>query len=137
MPGDVTTGDTKKRAAATRSRRVDRARGVIFGARQVSSPNHDARPAGVAPSLIVIHGISLPPGRFGGPWIERLFTNSLPADRHPYFKSIAGLRVSAHLVIRRGGVYLICRSAAEALDGVEKARESIRFHMRHTYETTL
>jgi AmpD protein len=103
MPGDVTTGDTKKRAAATRSRRVDRARGVIFGARQVSSPNHDARPAGVAPSLIVIHGISLPPGRFGGPWIERLFTNSLPADRHPYFKSIAGLRVSAHLVIRRGG----------------------------------
>ena len=103
MPGGVTTGNTKKRAAATRSRRVDLARGLICGARHVPSPNHDARPAGVAPSLIVIHGISLPPGRFGGPWVERLFTNSLPADRHPYFKSIAGLRVSSHLVIRRGG----------------------------------
>ena len=41
------------------------------------------------------------------------------------------------LVIRRGGVYLVCHSAEEALDGVEKARESIRFHMRRTYETTL
>ena len=67
------------------------------------SPNCDARPAGVQPSLIVIHGISLPPGKFGGPWIERLFTNSLPAERHPFFKGLVGLRVSSHLVIRRGG----------------------------------
>ena len=104
MPGAVTTGNGKKRsAAAARSWRVDRARGLIAGARQVPSPNNDARPAGVAPSLIVIHGISLPPGRFGGPWIERLFTNTLPAGRHPYFEGIAVHPVSSHLVIRRGG----------------------------------
>jgi AmpD protein len=53
--------------------------------------------------LIVVHGISLPPGEFGGPWIDRLFTNSLPADAHPYFGQIERLRVSSHLVIRRGG----------------------------------
>ena len=49
--------------------------------------------------LIVVHGISLPPGEFGGPWIDRLFTNDLP----PSFGEVAALRVSAHLVIRRTG----------------------------------
>ena len=53
--------------------------------------------------LIVVHGISLPPGEFGGPWIDRLFTNSLPSEAHPYFAEIAALRVSAHLCIRRDG----------------------------------
>ena len=53
--------------------------------------------------LIVVHGISLPPGEFGGPWIDRLFTNSLPSDQHPYFAEISGLRVSSHLVIARDG----------------------------------
>ena len=53
--------------------------------------------------LIVVHGISLPPGEYGGPWIDRLFTNSLPADAHPYFAQIAGLTVSSHLLIRRDG----------------------------------
>jgi AmpD protein len=75
----------------------------MSGARQVPSPNRDARPAAVAPDLIVVHGISLPPGEFGGPWIDRLFTNSLPADAHPYFAEVAGLTVSSHLVIRRDG----------------------------------
>jgi len=102
MPGAVTTGRGKKPARARRWR-IDRARGLLRGARQVASPNCDARPAAVAASLIVIHGISLPPGRFGGPWIERLFTNALPPDVHPFFREIADLRVSAHLVIRRGG----------------------------------
>jgi AmpD protein len=55
------------------------------------------------PELIVVHGISLPPGEFGGPWIDALFTNSLPVDMHPYFAGIAGLRVSAHLLVRRDG----------------------------------
>ena len=73
------------------------------GARQVPSPNHDARPAGVAPDLIVVHGISLPPGEFGGPWIDRLFTNTLPADAHPYFAEVAGRPVSSHLCIARDG----------------------------------
>jgi AmpD protein len=57
----------------------------------------------VLPELIVVHGISLPPGEFGGPWIDRLFTGNLPASAHPAFAAIAGLRVSAHAVIRRDG----------------------------------
>lgn len=50
-----------------------------------------------------MHNISLPPGEFGGPWVERLFTGSLPPDVHPYFAEIQGMRVSAHLLIRRSG----------------------------------
>ena len=69
----------------------------------MDSPNCDDRPPGQAPELLVVHGISLPPGEFGGPWIEALFTNRLPADGHPYFAAIAGLRVSAHLLVRRDG----------------------------------
>jgi len=53
--------------------------------------------------LIVVHGISLPPGEFGGPWIDQLFTNTLPADAHPYFAALAGRHVSAHALIRRDG----------------------------------
>jgi AmpD protein len=82
---------------------VDVDSGLMLGARQVASPNFDARPEGSPIDLIVVHGISLPPGEFGGPWIERLFTNALPPDVHPYFAEIAGLRVSSHLVITRGG----------------------------------
>src|SRR2546430_17111272 len=58
--------------------RIDAATGLLAGARQVLSPNFDARPAGTPPTLLVVHGISLPPGEFGGPWIDRLFTNALP-----------------------------------------------------------
>ncbi len=83
--------------------RVDQLNGRVGGARQVPSDNQDERPAGIKPSLIVIHGISLPPGRFGGPHIDRLFTNRLEAHAHPFFGDIAGLRVSSHLLIRRDG----------------------------------
>jgi N-acetyl-anhydromuramoyl-L-alanine amidase len=82
---------------------LDHTTGLVSEARQVESPNCDARPADCPPSLIVVHGISLPPGEFGGPWIDRLFTNTLPADAHPYFAQIAGARVSAHFLIRRDG----------------------------------
>jgi N-acetyl-anhydromuramoyl-L-alanine amidase len=82
---------------------IDLDSGLMRGARQVPSPNFDARPAGSPMDLIVVHGISLPPGEFGGPWIDRLFTNSLPSDQHPYFAEISGLRVSSHLVIARDG----------------------------------
>jgi len=74
----------------------------LVGVRQVLSPHCDARP-GVVPDLLVLHGISLPPGEFGGPWIDRLFTGSLPSAAHPYFAQIAGSRVSAHALIRRDG----------------------------------
>ncbi len=70
---------------------------------RVPSPNRDARPPGVQAELIVVHGISLPPGEFGGPWIDQLFTNALPADGHEYFATIAALRVSSHLSVRRNG----------------------------------
>lgn len=77
--------------------------GLISGARQVCSPNCDDRPAGCEPELIVVHSISLPPGDFGGPWIDRFFTNRLDPDAHPYFREISALQVSAHLLIRRDG----------------------------------
>ncbi len=82
---------------------VDLESGLMRGARQVASPNCDARPERVEADLIVVHGISLPPGEFGGPWIERLFTNSLPRDMHPYFAEIGELRVSSHLLVARDG----------------------------------
>jgi AmpD protein len=82
---------------------IDRATGLLTGVRQVLSPHFDARPSGVLPELLVVHGISLPPGEFGGPWIDRLFTGTLPWDEHPYFKQIEGLRASAHALIRRDG----------------------------------
>ena len=82
---------------------IDTNRGLLELARQEPSPNCDERPQGVEPDLIVVHGISLPPGEFGGPWIDQLFTNVLPPDVHPYFPEVAHLRVSSHLLIRRSG----------------------------------
>ncbi len=72
-------------------------------ARRLASPNFGARPAGAGIDLIVIHSISLPPGRYGGDEVQRLFTNTLDWNAHPYFKSIEGLAVSAHFFIRRNG----------------------------------
>lgn len=82
---------------------IDTHSGWMRGVRQVPSPNFDARPGGILPDLIVVHGISLPPDEFGGPWIERLFTNRLAPEEHPYFAAIKELKVSSHLVIRRDG----------------------------------
>ena len=82
---------------------VDARNGLLSPARQVPSDNCDARPDGANPRLIVLHGISLPPGDFGGPQIEAFFTNSLDHDAHPYFDEIRGLQVSSHLLIRRDG----------------------------------
>lgn len=77
--------------------------GWIRGARKVPSPNCDARPKDASLDLIVVHGISLPPGRFGGRWIDDLFVNRLDPRAHPYFESIASLEVSAHVLIDRDG----------------------------------
>lgn len=76
--------------------------GWLDQARRCPSPNCDER-AGDRLDLIVIHNISLPPGEFGGPGIDQLFTNTLDPSEHPYYASIAGMRVSAHLLIRRNG----------------------------------
>ena len=72
-------------------------------ARQVNSPNFDERPDGCDIELIVVHGISLPPGKYGGPEIDQLFTNCLDPDADPYFADMAHLKVSSHLLIRRDG----------------------------------
>jgi AmpD protein len=77
--------------------------GWIAAARRVRSPNCDSRPAGSEISLVVLHSISLPRGEYGGNAIEQLFTNRLDAAAHPSFAELAGLRVSAHFLIRRGG----------------------------------
>lgn len=72
-------------------------------ARRVPSPHHNERAAPDDISLLVVHGISLPPGEFGGPFIDDLFMGRLDPDAHPYFASIHQLRVSAHCLIRRDG----------------------------------
>jgi len=79
------------------------AQGWIHGLTRIPSPNFDPRPDGCGIDLIVVHAISLPPEQFGGPGIEQLFTNTLDPAVHPYFATIADLRVSAHLLIRRDG----------------------------------
>ena len=82
---------------------IDPVSGLLRQVRQVLSPHCDERPPGMVPELIVVHGISLPPGEFGGPWIERLFTGGLDRSAHPFFATIAALRVSAHVLVRRDG----------------------------------
>jgi AmpD protein len=77
--------------------------GLLKNARQCPSANFDSRPDINDISLIVIHNISLPPGKFGEEWIDKLFTNQLPRDKHPFFAEIYTLRVSSHLLIRRDG----------------------------------
>lgn len=83
--------------------KLDARTGWLAGVRRVPSPNFDERPDGCEIDLLVIHGISLPPGEFGGEDIDRLFTNSLRIDAHPHFATIASLRVSAHVLVRRDG----------------------------------
>jgi len=77
--------------------------GWIAGARRVPSPNSDSRPVGSEISLMVLHSISLPRGKYGGKAIEQLFTNRLDTAAHPSFADLAGLRVSAHFLIYRDG----------------------------------
>lgn len=77
--------------------------GWSSGVERMPSPNFDARVAGTAIDLLVIHNISLPPGRFGGPYIADLFGNRLDCDAHPYFDQLRTLKVSAHFLIRRDG----------------------------------
>lgn len=78
-------------------------KGWYNGAQHCVSPNFGARPVDAVLDLVLLHSISLPPGVYGGDAVERLFTNSLDWDAHPYFQSIRGLEVSAHFFIRRDG----------------------------------
>jgi len=72
-------------------------------AKALPSPNFGPRPQGAQIDLIVLHSISLPPGEYGGDAVQKLFTNQLDWDAHPYFQSIRGLEVSSHFYVRRNG----------------------------------
>lgn len=95
----------RQNAIACNQDSIDQLRktGRISGVRWCPSPNFGPRPEGADISLLVVHNISLPPGQFGGPAIERFFCNCLDASEHPYFETIAELKVSAHALIRRDG----------------------------------
>jgi AmpD protein len=89
--------------------------GMCGGADWRPSPHFDDRPDGERISLVVIHGISLPPGEFGGPYIHDLFLGRLDPDAHPYFREVAPARVSSHFLIRRDGAlvqYVPCAMRA-------------------------
>lgn len=76
--------------------------GVLDVAQWLPSPNFGPRPETLV-SLLVIHNISLPPGQFGGGFVQQFFQNRLPVEQHPYFQEIAELQVSSHLLIERSG----------------------------------
>lgn len=82
---------------------VNRIAHRLRGVRFVASPNFNHRPDAADLSLLVIHAISLPPDRFGGPYVEQFFTNTLNPAAHPYFATIKDLKVSAHLFVARDG----------------------------------
>ena len=77
--------------------------GWLRRAIHLPSPDFGPRPAQACIDLIVVHSISLPPGQYGGDGVQRLFTNRLDWDAHPYFQQIRGLEVSSHFYIRRDG----------------------------------
>ena len=72
-------------------------------ARALASPNFGLRPGSALIDLVVIHSISLPPGEFGNQQVQRLFTNQLDCDAHPYFQTLRGLEVSSHFFVTRSG----------------------------------
>ncbi len=72
-------------------------------AHRLDSPNFGPRPADALTDLLVIHSISLPPGEFDNGNVQRLFTNQLDWETHPYFQGIRGLQVSSHFFITRSG----------------------------------
>ena len=89
--------------------------GWLIGVRHLRSPNFDARPADIEIDLLVIHCISLPRGRYGGALIEQFFCNQLDLAADPQFRSLAGVRVSAHFVVSRTGEitqYVSCHARA-------------------------
>jgi len=100
---EITTNKKNDLKNTAISMRINLKTGLVEGARQCPSPNHDARSSTDDMSLIVIHNISLPPNEFGGEGIDQLFTNTIDKDEHPFYEEIYQLRVSSHLLIRRDG----------------------------------
>jgi len=109
----------------------DNRTGRIAGARWSPTQNFDERPAGTRIDALVIHCISLPPGRYGGAEIERFFCNSLDHAAHPYFETLRGVRVSAHFLVKRDGAVVqfvstlrrAWHAGRSALAGVSEAND--------------
>ena len=101
---------------------------LLVGAKQKSSPNSSERVDENDISLITIHNISLPPGKFGTRYIDQFFCNDLDPNHHPYFEKISELKVSAHLLISRVGdvtQYVpLNKKAWHAGDSIFKGREN-------------
>lgn len=91
----------KRRSADETGVHID-SRHWLKGVRRVPSPHHDDRPDGQEPALIVVHGISLPPGRFGTGLVDQFFAGRLPAEVADTLE-LTGVRVSSHLLIDRKG----------------------------------
>jgi AmpD protein len=83
--------------------KLDRKSGLVNQAKYCASPNQDERPEGCEPEAIIIHCISLPPGHYGGAYVEQFFCNQLEVNHDPYFSEIAHLTVSSHFYIKRCG----------------------------------
>lgn len=83
--------------------KVNSHNGLLESAIFRDSPNCNDRPADIAIDMIVVHGISLPAGEFGGEWVDRLFLNQIQGSEHPGFSDLAGVKVSSHLFVRRTG----------------------------------
>ena len=83
--------------------KIDKSTGILAEAELLLSPNSDDRPSNLSMKLLVIHNISLPPGEFGGPYINQFFLNELNSEEHPFFDEIKEMKVSSHLLIRRTG----------------------------------
>jgi N-acetyl-anhydromuramoyl-L-alanine amidase len=89
--------------------------GWLSGVHRIASPNYDHRPPGSTIDLLVIHNISLPPDKFGGPGIAKFFTNQLDTGAHPYYAQLQDVKVSSHFLIRRDGEivqFVPCRQRA-------------------------
>ena len=111
--------------------------GLMPDAAQRRSPNCDQRPPDARIDLLVIHNISLPPGEFGGDWIDDLFHNRLDPAAHTYFREIAGLEVSSHLLVRRDGdllqyvpLHLRASPAVTTFQSASSSKEPTKSPMR-------
>ena len=76
---------------------------LLKSAKQIQSPNYSERLNEDDINLIVIHSISLPPGKYNNSYIEEFFCNKLSVNENKYFESISDLKVSSHLLIKRDG----------------------------------
>ena len=83
--------------------KINTSTGLLDNCRQCPSPNKDPRPKGTVIDLVVVHSISLPPGKYGSDAIEQFFQNQLDKNQHPYFEEICEMQVSSHALIKRTG----------------------------------